>query len=70
MGVRGSLPGPTIEVRRSERLRVAWINRLTGGHPVTAAEAVPVPGAPLPTDVAGRADATLVEGVDRLPAWS
>ncbi|MFG2889086.1 O-aminophenol oxidase PhsA [Streptomyces sp. NPDC048248] len=65
----GHFPGPTIEVRRSERLRVAWVNRLTGGHPVTAAEAVPVPGAPLPTDVAGRADATLVEGVDRLPAW-
>ncbi len=65
----GHFPGPTIEVRRSERLRVTWVNRLTGGHPVTAAEAVPVPGAPLPTDVAGRADATLVAGVDRLPAW-
>ncbi|MFH8571208.1 O-aminophenol oxidase PhsA [Streptomyces sp. NPDC017993] len=65
----GHFPGPTIEVRRGERLRVAWVNRLTGSHPVTAAEAAPVPGAPLPTEVAGRSGATLVEGVDRLPAW-
>ncbi|TBO60593.1 phenoxazinone synthase [Streptomyces kasugaensis] len=65
----GHYPGPTIEVRRRERLRIAWVNRLTGAYPVTAAEARAVPGAPLPTDVPGRTGATVVEGVGRLPAW-
>ncbi|WP_436845159.1 O-aminophenol oxidase PhsA [Streptomyces sioyaensis] len=66
----GHLPGPTIEVRRGERLRIAWVNHLTGDHPVTAVEAKAIPGTPLPINVPGRDGATLVEGVDRLPAWT
>ncbi|WP_425576044.1 O-aminophenol oxidase PhsA [Streptomyces axinellae] len=31
----GHFPGPTFEVRRGQRIRVAWTNRLTGVFPVT-----------------------------------
>lgn len=31
----GSLPGPTIETRRGERVDIEWDNRLTGSCPVT-----------------------------------
>ena len=37
----GQLPGPTIEVRRGQRLRVEWVNALParGPYPVTAVTA-------------------------------
>src|SRR5512139_541287 len=38
----GHVPGPTIEVRRGQLLRVAWVNEIEGSFPV---EAVEVPGA-------------------------
>jgi o-aminophenol oxidase len=34
----GHFPGPTIEVRRGQRLRVAWRNRVSGAMPLTAVE--------------------------------
>lgn len=34
----GSFPGPTIEVQRGRRLRVAWRNEITGSYPVTAVQ--------------------------------
>ncbi|MGH3602552.1 MAG: multicopper oxidase domain-containing protein [Pseudonocardiaceae bacterium] len=62
----GSFPGPTIEVRRGERLRVIWQNEITGGYPVTAVEVrnrTSGPGrdgvAPLP-DVAALPSRTVV----------
>ncbi|OKI04699.1 phenoxazinone synthase [Streptomyces sp. CB02923] len=66
----GYYPGPTIEVRRGRRLRINWHNRLTGAYPVTAAEAKPLPGAPLPTDEPGVGNGTLVDGVAGLPPWT
>lgn len=64
----GSFPGPTIEVRRGERLRVAWQNEITGSYPVTAVE-VPngVPGA---TPGPGRDGALPRPDVAALPPWT
>lgn len=64
----GSFPGPTIEVRRGERLRVAWQNELTGSYPVTAVE-VPngIPGA---TPGPGRDGAPALPDVAALPPWT
>ncbi len=39
----GQFPGPTIEVHRGQRLRVAWQNEITGSYLVTAVE---IPGVP------------------------
>lgn len=62
----GVVPGPTIEVRRGQRLRVAWTNRLKGTVPVTAIE-VPTAGSPWnkpgSDNVRPRAD------VASLPPW-
>ncbi|MBT2386288.1 multicopper oxidase domain-containing protein [Streptomyces sp. ISL-11] len=66
----GHFPGPTIEVRRGRRLRVAWNNRLGGDHPVTAVEAKPVPGGPAPGDVPGRGGAAPLADVAALPPWT
>ncbi|MDT0448435.1 O-aminophenol oxidase PhsA [Streptomyces hesseae] len=66
----GHFPGPTIEVRRGRRLRVTWSNRLTGAHPVTAVEAVPVQGGPDPADEPGRGGALPLAEVAALPAWT
>ncbi|GAA2722117.1 MULTISPECIES: O-aminophenol oxidase PhsA [Streptomyces] len=66
----GHFPGPTIEVRRGRRLRVAWTNRLTGPHPVVAVEVQPTPGAPDPADVPGRGGAQPLAGVAALPPWA
>ncbi|HEV7828680.1 MAG TPA: multicopper oxidase domain-containing protein [Pseudonocardiaceae bacterium] len=61
-------PGPTIEVHRGQRLRVAWDNELTGSYPVTAVE-VPngVPGA---TPGPGREGAEPLPTVAALPPWT
>lgn len=66
----GHFPGPTVEVRRGHRLRVAWTNRLSGDYPVTAVEAAPVPGSPPPGDVPGRSGATPLPEVAALPPWT
>jgi spore coat protein A len=34
----GDFPGPTIEVRRGQPLRVNWVNRIDGPYPVVAVE--------------------------------
>ncbi|MFI2242268.1 multicopper oxidase family protein [Streptomyces chrestomyceticus] len=67
----GHFPGPTIEVRRGQRLRVTWSNRLTGGHPVTAVEVPPGgPGDPSPADLPGRGGAEPVPEVAELTPWT
>jgi spore coat protein A len=64
----GSFPGPTIEVRRGERQRVAWQNEITGGYPVTAVE---VPnGIPGVTPGPGRDGAPPLADVAVLPPWT
>lgn len=56
----GHFPGPTIEVRRNERLWVNWINEIDEPMPLTAVEIADiddVPGRPpgaLPTNYPGR----------------
>lgn len=64
----GSFPGPTIEVRRGRRLRVAWTNRLTGEYPVTAVEVERK--SPSLVDLPGRSEAEPIQDVAALPAWS
>ncbi|WP_435845996.1 O-aminophenol oxidase PhsA [Streptomyces huasconensis] len=73
-GYDGSVPGPTIEVRRGQRVRIAWTNRIpTGGeYPVTAVE---VPRGdprkdPPPSTEPGRAGVPPNKDVAALPAWS
>ncbi|MFJ8824081.1 O-aminophenol oxidase PhsA [Streptomyces sp. NPDC102467] len=69
-GYEGSVPGPTIEVRRGQRIRIAWTNRIPKGseYPVTAVE-VPI-GAPNPSTRPGRDGVPPNADVAALPAWS
>lgn len=62
----GSFPGPTIEVRRGQKLNVAWENAITGGYPVLAVE-LPVQNA---TAGPGRDDAEPRADVAALPPWT
>ena len=66
----GHFPGPTLEVRRGERIRVAWTNRITGTYPAVS---VAVPGgAPEDpnTNHPGRDGVKPDENVAALPAWT
>ncbi len=72
----GQFPGPTIEVRGGQRLRVAWRNDIGGTIPLVAVRG---PIADAPANVpGGYRDATgallpgfeVVEGVADLPAWT
>ncbi|GIF17027.1 multicopper oxidase family protein [Actinoplanes teichomyceticus] len=64
----GSFPGPTIEVRRGQRLRVAWRSDLSGNYPLVA---VRVPNStPPPTDRPGREGAEPIPEVAALPPWT
>jgi o-aminophenol oxidase len=63
----GSYPGPTIEVRRGQRLRVTWANQLRGPIPVTAVE---VPNSGNPWNSPGRGGATPRPDVANLPPWT
>src|SRR4051812_43770744 len=42
-GYEGAYPGPVIDVRRGQRIKVSWQNRIEGEFPVTAVE-VPFTG--------------------------
>ncbi|GGP57875.1 O-aminophenol oxidase PhsA [Streptomyces melanogenes] len=72
-GYNGTVPGPTIEVRRGERVRIAWTNRVPRGseYPVTAVE-VPVrpQGTPPASTEAGRGGVEPNADVAALPAWT
>lgn len=64
----GSVPGPTIDVRSGQRIRVAWENRITGAFPATA---IAVPFTDLNSLLApGRGTATPDPAVAALPAWN
>ncbi|MET9498080.1 O-aminophenol oxidase PhsA [Streptomyces sp. NPDC006552] len=69
-GYDGCVPGPTIEVRRGQRVRIAWTNRIPKGseYPVTAVE-VPV-AAPNPSTRPGRDSVPPSADVAALPAWT
>ncbi|MFI9550704.1 multicopper oxidase family protein [Nonomuraea endophytica] len=69
-GYDGHFPGPTIEVRRGERLRVTWANALSGAYPLTAVQLRAAPG-PVPVwDLPGRSGATPRADVAALPPWT
>jgi spore coat protein A len=59
----GHFPGPTIEVRRRQRLRVAWRNRVSGAMPLTAVELQNATTGP------GRDGAPPLAAVATLPPW-
>ena len=63
----GIVPGPTIEVRRGQRLRVAWTNRLEGTVPVTAVE---VPNVNMPWNKPGSGGARPRSDIASLPPWT
>ncbi|GAA0396173.1 O-aminophenol oxidase PhsA [Streptomyces luteireticuli] len=68
----GQFPGPTIEVRRDRRIRIAWRNGIAGTMPVTAVEVpfVTKPGAVQATTRPGREGVAPVRAVAALPAWT
>ncbi|MGW4906374.1 O-aminophenol oxidase PhsA [Streptomyces sp. NPDC004270] len=72
-GYDGQVPGPTIEVRRGQRVRIAWTNRIPKGseYPVTSVE-VPgaAPGTAPPSTEPGRAGVEPNKDVAALPAWT
>ncbi|WEP00177.1 O-aminophenol oxidase PhsA [Streptomyces sp. FXJ1.172] len=72
-GYDGHVPGPTIEVRRAERVRIAWTNRIPkdSEYPVISVE-VPAgpPGTPPPSTVPGREGVEPDKDVAALPAWT
>jgi FtsP/CotA-like multicopper oxidase with cupredoxin domain len=64
----GSFPGPTIMVRRGQKLRVNWQNKITGSFPVTAVQVQSA--TPFATPGPGRAGATPRPEVAALPPWT
>lgn len=60
----GSFPGPTIDVRRGQKLRVVWQNAITGSYPVTAVQVLN--GTPGP----GRDGPEPLPDVAALPPWA
>lgn len=72
-GYNGTVPGPTIEVRRGQRVRIAWTNRVPRGseYPVTAVEVPLRPQGTAPaTTEAGRGGVEASADVAALPAWT
>ncbi|MFH8991211.1 O-aminophenol oxidase PhsA [Streptomyces sp. NPDC017940] len=69
-GYEGCVPGPTIEVRRGERIRIAWTNRVPreSEFPVTAVEAPRT--TPPPSTRPGRDGVEPNKDVAALPAWT
>lgn len=66
----GHFPGPTFEVRRGRRMRVAWTNRLTGAYPVTSVAVAQGDAADPSTNRPGRDGVKPDENVAALPAWT
>jgi o-aminophenol oxidase len=75
----GHFPGPTIEVRRGQKLRVAWRNDINGPFPLKAVDVMsppppgapvqPPPGTPLLTLGPGRDGVEPRPEVAALPSW-
>jgi spore coat protein A len=64
----GRFPGPTIEVRRGQRLVVRWLNGIRGPYPVPA---VRLPGGDASAlDRPGAEGGVPVPGAADLPAWT
>lgn len=65
----GHFPGPTFEVRRGQRIRVAWTNRLTGAYPVTSVAVERGDAADPNTNHPGRDGVKPDPDVAALPGW-
>lgn len=65
-GYEGSFPGPTIEVRSTNQLQVAWENAICGSYPLHAVE-LPIQNL---TPGPGRDGAPLRADVAALPPWT
>ncbi|TVT27570.1 phenoxazinone synthase [Amycolatopsis rhizosphaerae] len=61
----GHLPGPTIEVRRGQPVRIDWRNEITGQYPVTA-----VIGPEYSQNEPGTSGGTVDPHVAALPPWT
>ncbi|MFE9694819.1 multicopper oxidase family protein [Micromonospora sp. NPDC005806] len=68
----GHFPGPTIEVRRGQRVRIAWNNKLKGATPVKAVWVRPDGPGPglLPYNRPGSSGGLPRPEVDKLTAWT
>lgn len=71
----GHFPGPTIEVRRGQRLQVDWVNRINGRYPVVAVELdrpVTPPEGPFPQvgNTPGREEGQPRPEIADLPPWN
>ncbi|MGP4111383.1 multicopper oxidase family protein [Streptomyces sp. 4N509B] len=67
----GHFPGPTIEVRRGQRVRVSWANRIEGPYPLAAGTApLTVDGEPSTAQPGRGPDFIETKEVADLPAWS
>jgi FtsP/CotA-like multicopper oxidase with cupredoxin domain len=68
----GQFPGPTLEVRRRQRLRISWTNDIDGPFPLVAVQEPVVNGRPTNANEPGynHATAEIIEGVAELPAWT
>ncbi|SNT53758.1 multicopper oxidase family protein [Actinacidiphila glaucinigra] len=68
----GHFPGPTIEVRSGERVRIAWNNKLKGRTPLKAVWVNPEGPGPgtLPYNRPGDEGASPRPEVERLTAWT
>ncbi|MYW64139.1 multicopper oxidase domain-containing protein [Streptomyces sp. SID8379] len=71
-GYDGHVPGPTIEVRRGQRVRIAWTNRIPKGgeYPVTAVEVSNATPNPSTEPGRGKVPVPPIADVAALPAWS
>ncbi|MEU0455992.1 O-aminophenol oxidase PhsA [Streptomyces sp. NPDC006129] len=72
-GYDGQVPGPTIEVRRGQRVRIAWTNRIPedSAYPVTSVEVkLRRDGRPQANTEPGRGGVEPNKDVAALPAWS
>lgn len=72
-GYDGQVPGPTIEVRRGQRVRIAWTNRIPtdSEYPVTSVEVkLRRDGRPQSNTEPGRDGVEPNKDVAALPAWS
>ncbi|GAA2135452.1 multicopper oxidase domain-containing protein [Kitasatospora kazusensis] len=66
---QGSFPGPTIQVRRGQRLRVAWENRITTPYPAQVGN-IPAITMPPAENVPGIDPALLNQQAAALPSWT
>ncbi|WP_246258188.1 multicopper oxidase family protein [Amycolatopsis anabasis] len=70
-GYEGQFPGPVIEARRGQRLRITWVNELSGRYPLPVVE-VPFDenADPFQWDVPGREGVEPRADVAALPPWT